>query len=227
MPNILSNRRAALLIATAIFTVGLPINHVVAGCTSGSADATDLLSSDNCQASAPGTDSLAVGAGAQAGTAGGASDTALGDSALAGTSGSFNTAVGAGANAGLTSNNTAIGANTIAVNGSIAIGGEQTDPADAIGEHSIAIGINSFARSRETVAVGLNTGDQSTGAFNTWMGSAAGQGVDGLANSAFGTGAGNLVSGNFNIAIGTPDTPSFTPGAGSNVTGNAKHCTRK
>ena len=194
MPNTLSNRCVALLIVAASFTLGLPINRVVAGCNSGTIPDTDLLRTANCQTSAPGTDLLVVGAGAQAGTAGGVSNTALGDSALAGTgTGSFNTAVGAGATViGSFNNNTAIGANTTVARGSVAIGGADTllNAASALGPNSVAIGFNSQAGGTGVVAVGLDSGNQSSGDNNTAIGSGAGQNVIGDANTASGANAG-------------------------------------
>src|ERR1700730_2218709 len=124
-----------------------PPAALAAGCNSGNVASTDLLSSANCQASAPAANSLAVGNGANAnginavavGNGGFANpssnETAIGQSALAGQAGA--TTVGAGS-AAQGVNTTAVGFDAFTPAGSAQDATRSRTSASAAASHRAA-----------------------------------------------------------------------------------------
>jgi hypothetical protein len=232
------DRRIALLLgcAFAAGALGLSVGPAMAGCNSGNAGNTDLLSSANCQATASGA-VTATAVGGQAHAADTASSafgfnawargefaTAVGTRsgprlAVAGATnvgvysgydgaGVYSTAMGAGFASGAPS---ALGNYSIAIGGGDGVGGDGAHAKDAYG---VAIGTGTIAIGPRSVALGAFAGDNAgaANAYNSAFGGAAGRYVTGAGNTAAGLSAGHTVKGNVNTALGNS--------AGQGVTGN-------
>jgi hypothetical protein len=194
-----------------------PPAALAAGCNSGNVASTDLLSSANCQASAPAANSLAVGNGANAN---GINAVAIGNGAFVNPF-SDGTAIGRHAIAGqagattVGSNSAAQGVNTTAVgfNAFAPAGGGQNATAIGANARSETAGVNATL-----VSEGATVGNGSLPTIDNVT--ALGQGTSVQANNATAVGQGSSATAVGATALGQGSSAGFanSTAIGSGVT---------